>query len=37
MNDLVLLANYQSDSGLQNVREVVLRKDVNFLRKEKLF
>ena len=34
----MLMANYQSDSGLQNVREAVLRRDVNFLRKEnKLF
>ena len=32
------MANYQSDSGLQNVREAVLRRDVNFLRKKnKLF
>ena len=38
MNDIMLMANYQSDSGFQNVREAVLRRDVNFLRKEnKLF
>ena len=38
INDITLMANYQSDSGLQNVREAVLRRDVNFLRKEnKLF
>ena len=38
MNDIMLMANYQSDSGLQIVREAVLRRDVNFLRKEnKLF
>ena len=38
INDIMLMANYQSDSGLQNVREAVLRRDVNFLRKEnKLF
>ena len=38
INDIMLKANYQSDSGLQNVREAVLRRDVNFLRKEnKLF
>ena len=38
LNDIMLLANYQSDSGLQNVREAVLRRDVNCLRKEnKLF
>ena len=38
INDITLMANYQSDSGLQNVREAVLRRDVNFRRKEnKLF
>ena len=38
INDIMLMANYQSDSGLQNVREAVLRRDVNVLRKEnKLF
>ena len=33
INDIMLMANYQSDSVLQNVREAVLRRDVNFLRK----
>ena len=38
INDIMLMANYQSDSGLQNVREAVFRRDVSFLRKEnKLF
>ena len=38
INYIKLLANYQSDSGLQIVREAVLRRDVNCLRKEnKLF
>ena len=38
INDIMLMANYRSESGLQNVRKAVLRRDVNFLRKEnKLF
>ena len=28
------MANYQADRGLQNVREAVLRRDINLLRKE---
>ena len=34
IQSVLLMANYQSDSGLQNVREAVLRRDLNFLRRE---
>ena len=38
INDGLLMANYQADYGLQNVREAVLRRDVKLLKREnKLF
>ena len=38
IHDGLLMANYQADYGLQNVREAVLRRDVKLLKREnKLF
>ena len=38
ITDGLLMAIYQADRGLQNVREAVLRRDINLLRKgNKLF
>ena len=36
ITDELLMANYQADRGLQNVREAVLRRDINLLRKKQI-
>ena len=34
ITDVLLMANYQADRGLQNVREAVVKRDMKLLRRE---